>query len=105
MNKRNPGLSLRAVQGSFRKNSNDSWISDRIAKAVCFLSPLYRLLRSSRFHRSGDIRSSIHKSICGDDTVLTKKFKLFLIDYFIDETSIKSIYPTYFFFAGITRYV
>ena len=39
MNKRNPGLSLRAAQGSFRKNSNDSWISDRIAKAVCFLSP------------------------------------------------------------------
>lgn len=41
MNKRNPGLfSSGSAQGFFRKNSNDSWISDRIAEAVCFLSPL-----------------------------------------------------------------
>ena len=38
--KRNPGLSLRVVQGSFRKNSNVSWIPGRVIVAVCFRSPL-----------------------------------------------------------------
>ena len=28
-----------SAQGSFRKNSNDSWISDRVIVAVCFHSP------------------------------------------------------------------
>ena len=28
-----------SAQGSFRKNSNDSWISDRVIVAVCFRSP------------------------------------------------------------------
>ena len=48
MNKRNPGLSLRVVQGSFRKNSNDSWTSERIVKAVCFLSPFLNPRRDMR---------------------------------------------------------
>ena len=40
LDKRNPGLfSSGSAQGSFRKNSNDSWISDRVIVAVCFRSP------------------------------------------------------------------
>ena len=56
--KRNPGLPLRVVQGSFRKNSNDSWISKG----------------SSRPFVSSP-RSSIHKSICGEERVMTEFFR------------------------------
>ena len=54
VHKRNPGLSLRVVQGSFRKNSNDSWISDRVTVAVCFHSPFLNPEKDMRFGLSDD---------------------------------------------------
>ena len=55
-----PGaFQLRVVQGFFRKNSNDSWISDRVIVAVCFRSPFLNPKECMRGRRTDDKLFSI----------------------------------------------